>query len=178
MEDLFADTNTATGETVAYLDEVAENMETDVSGFNEDQQLSRTHGDTEENTSHAGNSQSQGESQGQSEDQTLPSSSRKRTLTASAPARNTAKKSKSLEVISVMTTAMTRPLEIVDRKNEHLIRDAIACWNREFKSKSSEVKLAMMEEWREAPGKALQFVVLDPHDREHLVCTKEIPIGS
>ena len=45
----------------------------------------------------------------------------------------------------MMTAVMTKPLEIVD-KDQQAIRDAVACWNREFKAQPSDVKLAFMEE--------------------------------
>ena len=155
-EDLFADTNTATGETVAYLDDVSQNNITDLSGAHQDQQLSRN--------------QENGEENGESQNHTT--SSRKRALTASTPVLTSAKKSKTLDVISekldVMVEAMKKSLETTD-KDHQLIRDAVACWNRELKAKPSEIKLAFTKEWRKDPRKALEFILLEPHDRQYLV---------
>ena len=70
--------------------------------------------------------------------------------------------------------AMTRPLEIINN-NQKVLRDAMASWNREFKSDLTEVKLAFVEKWQKNPNVALQFVLLDLEDRQFLV-RKKIPL--
>ena len=72
--------------------------------------------------------------------------------------------------------AVTKPVEIVDN-DEKRMRQAMACWNREFKSESTEIKLAFVEEWQQNPRAAIQFVLLEPEDRQFLVRQK-IPLRT
>ena len=62
---------------------------------------------------------------------------------------------------------MTRPLEIVS-SNQKVLRHAMACWKREFKSELTEVKLAFVEKWQKSRNVALYFILLEPEDRQFL----------
>ena len=140
----------------------------------EDQQLPGNDGNEGENASHVD------ESQG------CAQSSRKRALTSTAPIPTIPKKKKPVEILADkvdrVIEAMTKPLEIVTKpleivdNNQKVLRDAMACWNREFKIESTEIKLAFVEEWQQNPNAALQFVLLEPEDRQFLV-RKKFPLG-
>ena len=156
---------------MAYLGDISEEQVTDISGYYEDQQLSANHRNTTENTEE--------NTGGTDEIQSQEVLSHKRASSLSAPV-STSKKARKVDILAekldMMTAAMTRPLEIVDQ-DKQAIHDAVACWTREFKSESSDIKLAFMEEWREDPGKAFQFTLLEPCDRQHLV-RKKFPLTA
>ena len=163
-EDLFADSNRATGETANDVEDLAEHEITDVPRFEDDQQLPGNDENEGENACNVG------------EGEGLPRSSRKRALTTTAPILTITKKTKPMEILATkvdrIIEAMTKPLEIVTKpleivdNNQKVLRDAMACWNREFKSESTDIKLAFMEEWQKNTNAALQFVLLEPEDRK------------
>ena len=162
-EELFADSNRATGETANDVEDIAETEIVDVPSSKDDQQLLRDDGNEGENATDVNESQGCGQS------------SRKRALTSTALNSATTKKKKPVEILASkvdgIIEAITRPLESVDN-TQRVLQNAMACWNREFKSELTEVKLAFAEEWQENTNAAMQFVLLEPKDRQFLVRRK------
>ena len=167
-KNLFADTNRATGETANDVEDVARDVIENLPSSKDDQQVPRNDDDGGENAFDDG----EGDAHVQS--------SRKRALSTAAPTRTTTKRQKPMEVLAKnvgkIIEAVTKPVEIVDN-DEKRMRQAMACWNREFKSESMEIKLAFVEEWQQNPRAAIQFVLLEPEDRQFLVRQK-IPLRT
>ena len=149
------------------MEDLVETEIVDVPSSKDDQQLSEDDENEGENASDV--DKKEGYSQ----------PSRKRALTSSVTTPVITKKKKQMEIlvskVDGTIKAMTKPLEIVDN-DAKMLRDAMACWNLKFKSESTETKLAFTEEWQQNPRAALQFVLLEPEDRQCLV-RKTFPLS-